>query len=67
MDDFNRALQRRKPADIKSILVDLPEHTHFKFVQKVKYYDLTIQQVVNTLIEGFNDGVFDRYLSIPLD
>lgn len=52
---------------MKSLQVDLTNEIKFKFANKVKFYDLTIQNVICTLVQKFNDGDFDEMFNIPKD
>lgn len=53
--------------DMKVLQVEIPNEVKFKFTNKVKFYDLKIQDVVFTLVQMFNDGEFDEVFNIPKD
>lgn len=53
--------------DLKYIRFPLPEHLHFLFVNKCKYNDIPIQEVLSLAVEKFIDGDYDEELGIIKD
>jgi hypothetical protein len=53
--------------DIRYISVPLVEHTHFLFVNKCKYNDISTQEVLLFAIEKFIDGDYDKEFGILKD
>ena len=53
--------------DIKYLHVELPSDMKYYFSNKVKFYDLKVQDVVQTCIQMFLDGDLDDVFNIPKD
>ena len=49
---------------IMKLQINIPEDIKFKFQNKCDYYELNQSNVVNFLIEKFNEGIFDEELGI---
>ena len=54
-------------SDMKVLQVEIPNEVKYKFSNKVKFYDLKMQDVLYTLVQMFNDGEFDEVFNIPED
>jgi hypothetical protein len=44
--------------------INIPEDIKFKFQNKCDYYELNQSNVINFMIEKFNEGMFDEELGI---
>ena len=51
--------------DMKILQVEIPHDVKYKFSNKVKFYDLKMQDVIFTLVQMFNEGEFDNTFNIP--
>ena len=51
--------------DMRVLQVEIPNDVKYKFSNKVKFYDLRMQNVIYTLVQMFNDGEFDELFNIP--
>jgi hypothetical protein len=49
---------------VMKLQINIPENIKFKFINKCDYFELNQSNVVNFLIEKFNEGVFDEELGI---
>jgi hypothetical protein len=49
---------------VLKLQINIPSDLKFKFQNKCDYYELNQSNVVNFLIEKFNDGMFDEELDI---
>ena len=53
--------------ELKYIYFRLPEHVHFLFLNKCKYNDIPIQEVLSLAVEKFINGEYDGELEIIKD
>lgn len=59
--------RRPRPESIKILQTEIPSDVKFEFTQRVKFYDLTIQEVLFTMVQAFNKGELDHIFNIPQD
>ena len=52
---------------VKQILVVVPAHVKYNFMQKIKFYELDSRNVIGVLMQKFIDGDFDDLFNIPKD
>jgi len=53
--------------DMRVLQVEIPNDIKYKFSNKVRFYDLKMQDVIFTLVQMFNEGEFDEVFNIPKD
>jgi hypothetical protein len=53
--------------DYVTVSLCFPKHVAFRLKQKLKFYELTFQDVLGELAQRFLDGDFDDDFKIPRD